>query len=122
MPHSRGSELLPHGAALIAAHLEKHGVPENGDDGRDWACAGGRAALGIWREQSLRISRSSKHKVTTERLQASGLGLCHQHTHPQKGGKSLAVVSNGKVVWLGPEDFHDVFIEFCLLDLEGENS
>lgn len=42
----------------------------------------------------------------------------HWQTHPQKGGESLAIVSNSKVVWFGSEDFHDVFIEFGLLDLK----
>lgn len=44
------------------------------------------------------------------------------HTHPQEGGEALAVVPDGKVVWLGSEDFHDVFIELRLLDLKEENS
>lgn len=48
--------------------------------------------------------------------------LRHPQTYPEKGGETLAVVSHSKVVWLGSEDFHDVFIEFCLLDLEEENS
>lgn len=43
-------------------------------------------------------------------------------THPQEGGEALAIVPDGKVVWLGSEDFHDVFIELCLLDLKEENS
>lgn len=51
-----------------------------------------------------------------------GLWLSHPPTYPQKGGESLAVIPDGKVVWLGPEDFHDVFIEFCLLDLKEENA
>ena len=83
---------------------------------------GVRAALRWRRAHSLSTSGSLKHKAAAERPQAPGLGLSHPQTHPQKGGKSLAIVSNSKVVWLGPEDFHDVFIEFCLLDLEGENS
>lgn len=43
-------------------------------------------------------------------------------THPQEGGEALAIVPDGKVVWLGSEDFHDVFIELRLLDLKEENS
>lgn len=122
MPHSRDGELLPHGEALVAADQRTMGwlgVVMMEGTGR---VLGGKAALRGRSAQSLSTSGSSKHKATAERPQAPGLGLRHQHTHPQKGGKSLAVVSNGKVVWLGPEDFHDVFIEFCLLNLKGENS
>lgn len=45
-------------------------------------------------------------------------GLSHWQTHPEEGGESLAVVSDSKVVWFGSKDFHDVFIEFGLLDLK----
>lgn len=47
--------------------------------------------------------------------------LSHWQTHPQESGESLAVVSDSKIVWFGSEDFHDVFIEFGLLDLKEEN-
>lgn len=47
--------------------------------------------------------------------------LSHWQTYPQEGGESLAVVSNSKVVWFGSKDFHDVFIEFGLLDLKEDN-
>lgn len=47
--------------------------------------------------------------------------LSHWQTHPQEGGESLAVVSDSKVVWFGSKDFHDVLIEFGLLDLKEEN-
>lgn len=63
---------------------------------------------------------------TDGQLRCQGPGtclcLCHPQTHPQKGGESLAVVPDSEVVWLGPEDFHDVFIELGLLDLKEENS
>lgn len=65
--------------------------------------------------------RSTEGELDAE---APGPGLClgHPETHPQEGGEALAVVADSKVVRLGSEDFHDAFIEFCLLDLKEENS
>lgn len=67
-------------------------------------------------------SRSSKDKQTSETPQSCLPIIIIRQTHPQKGGESLAIVSHGKVVWFGPEDFHDVFIKFSLLDLKEENT
>lgn len=76
------------------------------------------------RAQVLSTSRASKHRgrAGMPRPRIPGLCLRHPQAYPEKGGETLAVVSHSKVVWLGSEDFHDVFIEFCLLDLEEENS
>lgn len=34
----------------------------------------------------------------------------------------MAIISNSKIVWFRPQNFHDVFIELCLLDLKAKPS
>lgn len=73
------------------------------------------------RAPGLSSSRASRNSRPGGRGPGPGPYPSHPQTHPEEGGETLAVVSNGKVVCQS-EDFHDVFIEFCLLDLKEENS
>lgn len=40
-------------------------------------------------------------------------------TNPQEGRIALPVVANSKVVWLWPQDLHDVLVELGLFLLRG---
>lgn len=83
----------------------------------------GRDSTRIPEAPDLSSSRASKSKGRAQRPGPGPLpSPSHPQTYPEEGGETLAIVSNGKVVWLRSEDFHDVFIEFCLLDLKEENS
>lgn len=43
------------------------------------------------------------------------------HTYPYESRKSLAIVSNSKIIWFWSYHFHNVFIELCLFSLENKH-
>lgn len=42
-------------------------------------------------------------------------------TNPEEWRIALAIVAHCKIVWLWPQDLHDVLIELCLFFLFGES-